>query len=103
MVATIEEFHCTTGHKNTPLPHLKSLECLLLSNPHISLLQGHGTVAVVEKEQPLGRVHSEKGANVFVVGEGSRETHQTHHLLCGLDLTDGTSNDGLQDWTTAVV
>lgn len=75
--------------------YLESLQCLLLRDPDIGLLQRHGTEAAIKEEEALCRVYPEEGGHILVVGKGGGETHQTHHFLRGLDLANGACHNGL--------
>ena len=75
-----------------------------------SYLQSHrrdlsqlSTVPVIKIEQAFGRVHSQEGSHVLVVGEGGTQANQPHVLLSHLDVADGSGYQGLQDGSSVVV
>ena len=85
------------------LPYLEPLESLLLRDAHVCLLQRHRAEAVVKEEEALGKVHPQEGGHILVVGQGGRETDQSHHLLRSLNLPNGAGHNGLQHWASTVM
>ena len=61
--------------------NLQTLDCLLLSNANVLLLQWNGAEAVVEVEKSLGRVDTKERCDVFVVGQCSTQADETHVIL----------------------
>lgn len=72
--------------------HLEALNGLLLGDTDICVFQWHGTVAVVEEEQPFGWVDTQERSYIFVIGQCSRQTYQSHVLLCRLNIADCSEN-----------
>ena len=48
-------------------------------------------------------IHSQEGGNVLVVRKSGRESYKADHLGSRFDLTDGTSNQCFQNWSSQVV
>ena len=46
-------------------------------------------IPVVEVEEALGRVHTQKGGHIFIVGEGGTKTDESDILLGHLNVPDG--------------
>jgi len=72
--------------------YLKPLDSFLLRNPNILLFQRNRSERVVEEEQTAVKVDAEKPCNVTVVWQSGRQCHQSHVLLCRLNVTDRPVN-----------
>lgn len=44
---------------------------------------------VVKVEEALGRVNTQKGSHIFIVGEGSAKTNESDIFLGHLNVSDG--------------
>lgn len=58
---------------------------------------------VVKVEESLGRVYTQAGGHVFVVGQCGAEAQQTHILLGQLHVADGSGHQRLQYGSTVIV
>lgn len=58
---------------------------------------------VVEKEESLGRVHTQTGGHILIVRQCGTKTDKPHILLCQLYIPDGSSNQGLQHRATVIM
>lgn len=58
---------------------------------------------VIKVEQSLGRVHTQAGSHILVVGQGGAEAQQTHVLLRQLHITDGPRHQRFQHGPTVIV
>jgi len=72
--------------------HLKPLDSFLLRDADVLLLQWNRPERVVEEEQAAVKVDSEKSGDIAVVGKSSRQRHQPHVFLGGLDVTNCPAN-----------
>lgn len=61
------------------------------------------TIPVVKVKQSLGRIDSQAGGYVFIVGQGGTETDQTDILLGQLHVADGPRHQRLQHGPAVVV
>lgn len=46
-------------------------------------------IPVVEVEETLGRIDTQEGSHIFIVGKGSTETDESDILLGHLNVSDG--------------
>lgn len=58
---------------------------------------------VVKVEEAFGRIHSQAGGHVLVVGQRGAEADQTHILLGQLHVPDGSGHQRLQDGASVIV
>lgn len=58
---------------------------------------------VVKVEEALGRIYTQKGSHVFIVGKGGTKTNESDILLGHLNVSDGPGHQSFQDRTSVIV
>lgn len=73
---------------------------------HVSKIIAHDItfyLPVVEVEESLGRIYTQAGSHILVVGQCSTEAQQTHILLGQLHIADGPRHQRFQHGSTVIV
>ena len=52
-------------------------------------------IPVVKVEEAFGRIDTQKGCHIFIVGEGGAKTNESDILLGHLNVPDGPGHQGL--------
>ena len=82
---------------------LMSFDGRFLCDADELLSESAGSVGSVEVEQTLGRIYSEEGGYVLVVGQRRRQANKTDGITDLLRSTDRTSDYTLQNRTAFIV
>ena len=87
----------------------------LIPNPKELLRKGEGhqeghpnllpvfLVPVVKVKEALGRIYTQKGSHIFIVGEGGTKTDESDILLGHLNVSDGPGHQSFQDRTSVIM
>mmetsp|Transcript_29704 Transcript_29704/g.63180 ORF Transcript_29704/g.63180 Transcript_29704/m.63180 type:complete len:350 (-) Transcript_29704:240-1289(-) len=82
---------------------VEALDCLLVGDTDVGLLERHRPKLVPEIEEPLLRVHAQEDAHILVIRQRRGEPDKPNVLLSRLDLADCPSHNGLQHRPASVV
>ena len=80
-----------------------SFDGFFLCNANVDLLERHWTVALVEVVETSLWVHPQEGCNVLVIGQSCTESNYSHEFRCLLNLSNGSSNDCFENWTSGIM
>lgn len=60
-------------------------------------------IPIVKVEETLGRIYTQAGSNILIVGQCGTEAQQTHVLLGELHIAYCPCHQSFQHWSTVIM